>query len=233
MTNPAAQSPGRWPAATPVALTLLLLGGAVADKFFFHPAPSDAAPDQAVMRQAAPDVPYDIGPWVGADAPVPVPAVAMLRPGVILSRQYHGVRTGRTAGLLIVRCEDARDLLGLDPPVWYAAHGWSRIGTVATEGGVDGEAITVTSYTFTSGRTDRTSDLRVDSFVVLPDGRTCRDIDAVEAAARGFRGKFFGAAQVQIVTDTEWGDSEREELFRQLIRAAGPLLRATRGGMTR
>jgi hypothetical protein len=104
---------------------------------------------------------------------------------------------------------------------------------VAIERHVDGEVIPVTAYTFSSGRVDRTSDLRVDSFIVLPGGKLCRDIDSVASAARGHAGRFFGAAQVQVVTDTQWDRSERDELFLQLVRAAGPLLRAARGGMTR
>jgi hypothetical protein len=58
-------------------------------------------------------------------------------------------------------------------------------------------------------------------------------MDAVETVAQDHRRKFFGAAQVQIITDTQWSDSERDDLFRQLARAAGPLLREMRSGVTR
>ena len=67
--------------------------------------------------------------------------------------------------------------------------------------------------------------------MVLPDGQVCRDMDGVETAAQDYRRKFFGAAQVQIVTDTQWSDADREELFSQLVRAAGPLLREMRSGV--
>jgi hypothetical protein len=65
----------------------------------------------------------------------------------------------------------------------------------------------------------------------LSDGRLFRDLDGVEAAGRGNAGRPFGAVQFQVITDTEWGDSERDELFRQLVGAAGPLLRTARGGV--
>jgi hypothetical protein len=233
MTKPAAHKSWAVKVVAPPALTLFLLGVAFADKVLFHLPPSDAAPYHARVRQAAAGLPYHIGPWLGTDTPVPPAAVAMLRPNLILSRQYQDVRTGRTASLLIVQCEDARDLLGHYPPTCYRAQGWSRRGTIATERQVDGEAIPITDYTFTSTRIDRTNELRIDNFMVLPDGPMCRDMDAVATVAQDYRRKFFGAAQIQIITDTQWSDSERDELFRQLIRAAGPLLREMRSGVTR
>jgi hypothetical protein len=220
-------------AVAPPALTLLFLGVALGDKVLFHLPPADAAPYHARVRLAAGGLPYNIGPWLGTDTPVPPAAVAMLRPNLILSRQYQDVRTGRVASLLIVQCEDARDLLGHYPPTCYRAQGWSMRGKAPTERHVDGEAIPVTDYTFTSTRIDRTDELRIDNFMVLPDGQVCRDMDAVETVAQDHRRKFFGAAQVQIITDTQWSDSERDDLFRQLARAAGPLLREMRSGVTR
>jgi len=101
------------------------------------------------------------------------------------------------------------------------------------ERSVDGETIPVTDYTFTSTRVDRTSELRIDNFMVLPDGQVCRDMDGVEVAAQDYRRKFFGAAQVQVITDAQWNDADRVEFFGQFIRAAGPLLGEIRRGVTR
>jgi hypothetical protein len=223
----------RLQAAAPLALTLLLLGGAAADRAMFHLPPPDVDAYHANVRRAAAEVPYNVGPWLGTDTPAPTPAVAPLRPTVVVSRDYQDARTGRTASLLIVQCEDARDLLGHYPPVWYEAHGWSRRGAAAAQRRVDGGAIPVTDYTFSASRLDGAADVRIDSFLVLPDGRTYRDLDAVEAASRDDGRRFFGAAQVQVVTDAQWNDSDRDEVFRRLIGAAGPLLRAMRSGATR
>jgi hypothetical protein len=227
------KSASRLTAAAPVALTLLLLGGAAADKVMFHLPPSDVVAYHARVRQAAAEVPFHVGPWLGTDTPVPSPAVAPLRPTVVVSRQYQDVRTGRTASLLIVQCEDARDLLGHYPPVWYEAHGWSRGGAAATERQVDGGAVPITVYTFASARVDAAEDVRIDNFIILPDGQIRRDLDAVEATAGDDGRRFFGAAQVQVITDAQWGDSDRDEVFRRLIGAAGPLLRTIRSGATR
>jgi hypothetical protein len=98
---------------------------------------------------------------------------------------------------------------------------------------VDGDQIPITDYTFTSTRIDRTSELRIDNFMVLPDGQMCRDMDGVELAAQDYRRKFFGAAQIQVITNAQWNETDRVELFNQVIRAAGPLLLEMRHGVTR
>jgi hypothetical protein len=232
MTKPLASKSGLWKVLAPPALTLLLLGGALADKVKYHLPPSDAAPYHARVKAAADSLAmFNVGPWIGSSQPLPPAAVNLLHPNTWVSRQYQDVRTGRTASFLIVQCEDARDLIGHYPPVCYVAHGWSLRSKVPAEREVDGEKIPLTQYTFTSSRMDRSSELRVDNFMVLPDGQMGRDMDSVEAAAQNYRRKFFGAAQVQFITDAEWGEAEREDLFRQLIEAAGPLLREMRSGV--
>jgi hypothetical protein len=233
MTDRAMHKSGRLRSVAPVVLTLLLLGGTVADKVIFHLPPADATAYHARVRQAKAQVPYAIGLWLGTDTDVPPSAVDLLRPNVVLSRQYQDVRTGRVFSLLVVHCEDARDLLGHYPPVCYAAHGWSMRSKVLGERSVDGETVPVTDYTFTSTRLDRTSELRIDNFMILPDGQMCRDMDGVESAAQDYHRKHFGAAQVQLVTDAQWSEAERVELFGQVMRAASPLLREIRRGVKR
>jgi hypothetical protein len=231
MTSRAKPNTSRFRAVAPVALTLLLLSGALADKVKFHLPPADAAEYHARVRRVAAELPYNVGPWLGTEVPVPPSAVTLLRTNVIVSRQYQHVRSGRTASVLIVQCEDARDLIGHYPPVCYPAHGWSKRSAAPAIRELDGESIPVTDYTFTSTRIDRASELRISNFMVLPDGQICRDMDGVETAARDYRRKFFGAAQVQIVTAAEWSDADRDELFSHVMGAAGPLLREMSSGV--
>ena len=233
MTSRVKLNTPRLRAVAPVALTLLLLGGTLVEKVVFHLPPADAAAYHARVRQIATELPYNIGPWLGTDTPIPPSAVALLKPNVIVSRQYRHVRTGRTASVLIVQCEDARDLIGHYPPVCYAAHGWSARGAAPVDRVLDGETIPITDYTFVSKRIDRTSELRIANFMVLPDGQVCRNMDGVESAAQDYRRKFFGAAQVQIVTDASWDGFERDELFQAVIAAVEPLLEAIRDGVRR
>ena len=233
MTDRALHKSGRLRSVAPVVLTLLLLGGTLADKVVFHLPPADATAYHARVRRAAEQVPYNIGPWLGTDTPVPPSAVAMLHPNLILSRQYQDVRTGKIASVLLVHCEDARDLIGHYPPVCYPAHGWSKRSAARADRWVDGERVTITDYTFTATRVDRASDLRVGNFMVLPDGQMCPDMDGVETAAQDYRRKFFGAAQVQVITDAGWSEADRVEFFRKVTGAAGPLLREIRSGVKR
>ena len=233
MTNPRPNFVRRAKAVLPAALSLCLLGAAFADKVMFHLPPADAAPYHARVRAAAALLPRNVGPWLGTDVPVPESAVEMLRPNTYVSRQYQHVGSGRVATLLIVHCEDARDLIGHYPPVCYRSAGWEKQAAVPAERRAGDETFTVTDYTFASKRVDRTNVLRIDNFMVLPDGRVCQDMDGVEALAQDHRRKFFGAAQVQVITDAGWSEADRADVFRQLIGAAAPLIRDIRGGVAR
>ena len=219
-------------AVLPVALSLCLLGAALADKVMYHMPPADAAPYHARVREAAARLPRNVGPWLGTDVPVPESAVQMLRPNTYVSRQYQHVGNGRTVTLLIVHCEDARDLIGHYPPICYPSAGWEKRAAVPTERRVGNENFPVTDYAFLSKRLDRAVELRVENFMVLPDGRVCRDMEGVEALAQDHRRKFFGAAQVQVITDAGWSTADRADAFRQLIGAAAPLIDDIRGGVS-
>jgi len=231
MTEPSRNKFTRLKAIAPVALTAALLGAALSEKLAFRLPPADAAPYHARVRDAAERLPYNIGPWLGTDTEVPPAAVALLRPNVIVSRQYQDVRTGRSATLLIVHCEDARDLIGHYPPVCYPAHGWSMKRKSEVDRKAGDRTVPVADYTFTSARIDRSGELRIDNVMVLPNGQYCRDMDGVERLAQDRRRKFFGAAQIQMVTDAAWNDADRADLFGQILQAAEPLLLEIRSGV--
>lgn len=152
---------------------------------------------------------------------------------MVVSRRYQNVRTGKVASLLIVHCKDARDLIGHYPPVCYPAHGWTKAGSATTERPQNGVVIPLTDYRFNSGRIERTTELRIDNFMILPDGQFSADMGGVEHIAKDYRLKFFGAAQVQLITDSSWSRAERDELFQELMSAAEPLLNAIRNGVRR
>ena len=219
--------------AGPVALTLVLLGAAWAEKVTFHQAPEDATEYHARVKAAKDQFPYNIGPWLGTntESEVPEGAVKLLRTPVIVSRRYQNVRTGKTASLLIVHCRDARDLIGHYPPICYPSQGWTKAGASTAERLVNGRTYPFTDYQFTSGRIERATELRIDNFMVLPDGQVTPNMQGVEDVAKDYRRKFFGAGQVQLITDASWGRSERDEFFREVISAAEPMLEVIRSGV--
>ena len=233
MTNPLGANLSRFRTAGPVALSLVLLGAAWAEKVTFHRPPADTSAYHAAVKQAADLFPYNVGPWLGTDteSEMPEAAVRLLRKPEVVSRRYQNVRTGKVASLLIVHCKDARDLIGHYPPVCYPAHGWTKVASATTERRQSGGAIPVTDYRFNSGRIERAIELRIDNFMVLPDGQFSADMRGVEHIAKDYRLKFFGAAQVQLITDSTWSRAERDELFRELVSAAEPLLDTIRNGV--
>lgn len=233
MTKPAHSKLSLLYSAGPVALTLVLLGAAWAEKVAFHQPPQDATAYHAKVEAAKKQFPYNAGPWIGTntESEVPEAAVKLLRTPVIVSRRYQNIRTGKTASLLIVHCRDARDLIGHYPPVCYPAHGWVKAGAVTKEQRLNGAAIDVTDYRFNSGRIERSTELRIDNFMVLPNGEFSPDMQGVEEVAKDYRRKFFGAAQVQLITDGTWTRAERDELFLEVLSAAEPMLGVIRNGV--
>jgi hypothetical protein len=214
-------------------ITMFLLGGVWADRTVFHTPARDVGPYHARVREAAQAAPLRIGSWVGAESPLPPAAVALLHANAVVSRSYQDSVAGRRVTFLLVHCSDARDLLGHYPPVCYAAAGWTLATAEPRDWRVDGLEIHGMCYEFASGRFDRPELATIANFMVLPDGTTCRDMDGVTNNARNPRKKFFGAAQVQLVSDGAVGKAECDELVSTFVRANRPLLGTILSGVTR
>lgn len=201
----------------------LLLGGIVTDWKFLHQPPADATFYHQRIRQAAENFPWSFGKWMGREVPVPTSAVSMLMPNVIISRRYDEMGTSRHVSLLLVQCTDARDILGHFPPVCYANQGW----TLDPDHGqpldrkFDDLVIQTTAYTFTAQQHNR---LIIDNFMLLPNGRTARDMDDVDSAARHLSQKYFGAGQVQLVYDYEPSEQDRAEIFQAMMEMLRPVI---------
>lgn len=215
----------------PVVLTVCLLGGVAVDRLVYHLPPADSEPYHERVRATAHRLPYNIGLWLGSDVEVPAAATELLDPNAIVSRSYQHVATGKTCSFLLVQCKDARDLLGHYPPVCYASQGWAKQDATPKDWEIEGTVIPAMRYHFMRKRLERVSEIRVENFMILPDGQFCRDMSGVETSAQDYRRKFFGAAQIQVITDAGVGDAEREQLFRQFIGAAKPLIDEIRAGV--
>src|SRR5512146_1994836 len=101
-----------------MVLSVLLLGGAVAERFTLLP-PADARAYQERVRKAFDVFPKSQGDWVAQDCEIPAQAMKLLRPNSILSRSYTNVVTGQRCSVLLVDCTDARDLVCHYPPICY------------------------------------------------------------------------------------------------------------------
>jgi hypothetical protein len=214
------------------AVTACLLGGVFADKLLSHTPPPDAAPYHERVRARFAEIPARIGSWVGTDVEVPPSAVAMLHPNGILCREYRDTVTGRRVTFMIVQCSDARDILGHYPPACYVRQGWSKVSASPKDWAVDGLVIHGTQYGFERMKLERGTQIAIDNFMLLPDGRTCADMDGVNASAQDTRKKYFGAAQVQILSDGTLSAGERDALVGLFVTANRHLIDVILSGVT-
>lgn len=218
----------------PILATLLVFGWLVADKTLLRPSPAIADDYHEQARSAIDGLPRHFGQWAGQDVPVPAGAVKLLRPNTILSREYRNLHTGESVTFLIVQVRDARDILGHYPPVCYPGQGWKPEGVRAVDWDAawddSGRPVLGTQYAFGQDSLAGSRRVVVDNFLVLPDGTTCRDMDAVEAAAQDRLRKMFGAAQVQLLYDASIPPERRAAVTREFIEFSRPALSAVGAG---
>lgn len=218
-------------AVAPAALSLVLLCGLAAETVV-RPRPEEAEPYHAAVRAAAAESPLRIGPWIGTDQEQPPSAIQLLKPNVIISREYIHEQTGRAVSFILVHCKDARDIYGHYPPACYPAHGMKLRDRHPTpiDWDVAGTRVPGTEYRFDSARPDHPG-LVVDNFIITP-GAYCRDMQAVGDLVGDYTQRFFGAAQVQVVfgDPDRWSEAERREVFNTIVQAYLPLIEQIRKG---
>jgi hypothetical protein len=185
----------------PVVVSIALLCGAGVESRKFRPPPDTKAYLTRVRDLANSDqgIPMVIGDWVGNDAEVEQSAVKLLRPNVILSRNYHNTKTNESAALLFVDCSDARDTIGHYPPICYPSQGFTAELTETKNWQLPEMMIHGTEYNFVRSVFDNDRRLWVDDFFVLPGTGTVPDRGPVIAAAADLQRRFYGVGQVQLV----------------------------------
>ena len=221
----------RWAAAAPL-LTATLLLAATAWSLTL-PSAADAEPHHARVKAAVLAAPLEVAGYRGRDAEVAVEAVELLRPNVILSRSFvDEAPAQKDAGprspwvqLLIVQCQDARDILGHWPPVCYVANGYDAGAVEETSWRLNGRDLPGRRYRFAKGDGfGATQAIVVANFLVLPDGRVVRDMEEVIDAGGDHRLRSFGAAQVQILTPADLPEDARRRTEDAFIAAHSELI---------
>lgn len=159
---------------------------------------------QAEVAQTMASVPFLIGGWIGADAPIPPEAQKLLRPNAMLSRTYSQINRP-SVHLVVVHCSDARDMIGHYPPICYPSSGWvdmpvldnaySGISVASTE-------LPVRQYLYRRmGENGTEARIRIFSAFILPDGTVTRDIDDINEQSERLAVSIQGVAQLQLITD--------------------------------
>ena len=209
---------------------IVLLFGITIDKIWFHLPSGDPKPYHEKVRRAAEELPYQIDDWIGTDAEVSQAAVTMLRPNVLLSRQFKNIRTGQSISFLVVQCGDARDLLGHYPPVCYRASGWTLQSTTPRNWEFESFVVRGMEYEFSKSTFNQASSIIIENFMLLPDGTAAPDMDSISYVAQDPRKKLFGAAQFQLVFDGATSPDMRNEIFELFITAHLPFIRTIGSG---
>ncbi|MEX0777499.1 MAG: exosortase/archaeosortase family protein [Phycisphaeraceae bacterium] len=206
-----------------LALVFLALIGALA---WTRPGAADAEPFHQRVRTAVLAVPQQIDGWRGVDYELPTSAVAMLKPNAWINRAYVNDATGEAAGLSVIQCRDARDMVGHFPPICFTAHGWVEESHRPITLDIAGSAVPATEYVFAQDTGERVDRLIVLYFAVLPDGQCRRDLAGIESAAADYNRYYLGAGQVQFVFDQSVTPPRRSAIATELLNANGPLLAA-------
>jgi hypothetical protein len=210
-------------------VTLALLAGLGVEEFM-RVTPASAEPYHQRIAAVAAHLPYQIDTWIGEDTRVEQAATALLKPNVIISRQYQNVRTGHVARLLIVQCRDSRDMLGHYPPICYPGQGWTEGAAVERDAAATNATYPAMEYEFSRTTAGQLEHQSVIDFMVLPDGRVVRTMDDLRSAARKRASRFYGAAQVQLLFLPGTPDAERDQAIKDILDAAEPMLQQIKSG---
>jgi hypothetical protein len=206
-------------------LCLGLLGGIVAqDKT--HLSPIDVEPYHARAKAAIEAWPktIDNGDWTTSEeAALPPSAEQLLHPNCVLNRAYISSTlhvNGRLAqaSLLIVQCRDSRDMAGHYPPICYPASGAPQLSSSPFRLTTDGATIAGTQYEFLRRALPAYRQCVYDFFIVPGKGFVA-DMDGVHTAAKNYQGRYYGAAQFQVVMDADYPQEVREQIFKMIIGA--------------
>jgi hypothetical protein len=211
-------------------LAVVLLAGMGAHRCVTVRRPARVAEYHERVRNAAKEVPHRIAGWVGEDVPVPVQAVTLLDPNVLISRRYLNVENGANAGVFLVHCADAHDMAGHFPLRCYRAQGWGLRAQRERDWTAGDLRVTGTEYEFF--RDDGIGGAKPERGIVVvncllrPGGLLLRDMDAMNKSVIGAGGQSSGAGQLQVYFDAGTPQEQRDRAVEALVVGYRPVLDA-------
>lgn len=206
------------------AATLLLAGMGLSNLAL--PSAQDAAPYHRALLKMANEAPIAFGRWSSVASDLPESAIELLKPNAIVSRSFTDNRGHVTAHFVLVQCQDARDLGGHWPPNCYKTSGYTQTAAEPRTWQVNGMTIPGVSYRFERLTHQGKADITVDNFMILPGVGFMSDMSSVRQAGGDFQRRYFGAAQVQIVTSSALSHEDRDTVFAELVAGYEPILMA-------
>lgn len=197
------------------------------------PTPDDVTEYHRKIAELVTEIPREIEAdgqhWIGKDSPVQPAAIQILKPNIIISRQYIDQNNdSRGFGLLLVHCRDARDMQGHYPPVCYPNNGMKEIERNKITFPLMGKDVAGMEYLFRQELPGQIHDKWVINLILLPDGTFARTNGELIKQAADYLNRFYGAAQVQFTFDKnlrmQWEEHEREEVIEFFAHYLEPVL---------
>jgi hypothetical protein len=207
--------------------SLLLLGGAAWQQWSWL-TPADAKPYHQRIHDQAMAVPLNVGGWVGSDAPAPYEAMDMLRPNVIIGRNYR--KGNQQVCFQMVHCVDVRNLENHYPPHCYVAIGYTMLSQAARQWDIDGLRISATEYQFARVAIDPSTAIVVENFMVLPKKGIVRDMEPVSQVAEDVRRRRYGAAEFQVLFGAGTTAAERNAITKELLAPFAHVIKTIQAG---
>lgn len=203
---------------------LVLLAGVGAHRMVTR-TPVNAEAYHARIKAAVDAIPYRIGEWAGEKVDPPPAAIALLRPNALLGRAYRNPDGTRAVTLVVVQCQDTRDLAGHYPPICYPAHGWRQLHAERNENLVPNHRMPVTSYHFDRSTAFETTEKWIHNLLLLPVTGAVAGMEEVRKAASNHTARQRGAAQIQLVLSGDVPLSDQKELVREFFATLEPVIR--------
>jgi Protein of unknown function (DUF3485) len=211
-------------------LATMMLGAiALQNALTVHRSPDVERYDTRI-RDAAGQIPARIGSWIGQDVKVPARALTVLRPNVLISREYVNVETGQRAGLMLVHCDDAHHMVGHYPMRCYPADGWDFVRAEPRDWQVGDLRLSGTEYEFfmreIGEQISGEQRIIVANCLLRPDGQVLRDMDSLSKSIIGAEGQATGAGQIQVYFDASIPKAERDSAVQILVAGYRPVIDA-------
>lgn len=206
-------------------LIILVIGG---HRYFARRHPAGVVEYRRQVRESAALVPDRIGAWVGTDVDIQARAIKVLDPNLMISRRYTNVEDGTVAGLSLVHCSDAHDMVGHFPMRCYPAQGWNVRSAQPREWVVGDLRLTGMEYDFTTDSLEGGGSraLTVINCMFRPDGVVLRDMESLSRSIIGAGGQSSGAGQIQIYFDSQIPQEKRDAAVLVLVEGYKPVLRS-------
>jgi len=170
-------------------------------------------------------MPLDVDGWVGQTVPLPQSAISLLRPNALVARRYYNEETGLSATLMVVQCNDTRDMAGHYPPRCYPANGWMvPVENPVRNYTVDDQEFRVYEFHRLAGKVERA--ITVYSLFALPNGELTTSMTEVRKLSADYRYRQYGAAQLQVVIDGSVPIEEHPRILDEMYRIAEPAIKA-------